>query len=265
MMRHFIYFFIGFFSLAYLLVGSVLYFEQKNFIYFPSTTDNVGQWQEEKLKDHTLYLHLSKNHQKVIVIFHGNAGSAINRVAYTDLFQNEDVVINEYPGYGVNGDEDVDYQQIIFYANKTMQNVISKYGKDNVILLGESLGSGVASEMATKYKINKLILITPYSSFLDLAKRQFFMYPIKWMLKEDFDNVRALKNYHGQVTMLVASHDQVINPKYALKLYNHLNTKKYLFMINNAGHNDWMKFISKDDLEAIESLNNESLNNQNSK
>jgi uncharacterized protein len=255
-MRHFIAFLIGFFTLAYLLIGLVLYFEQKNFIYFPSSTENVGQWQKEKFQDHTLYLYLPKNHNKVIVVFHGNAGSAINRVAYNDLFPNEDVVINEYPGYGVNANEDVNYQQIIFYANKTMQNIIQKYGHDNVILLGESLGSGVASEMAEKYHIQKLILITPYSSFLDLAKRQFFMYPIKWMLQEDFDNIRALKHYQGQVTMVVASNDQVINPKYALKLYNTLKMPKYLFMINGAGHNDWMRFITKEDLESIEQLNN---------
>lgn len=254
-MKHFLIFVISFCLLIYILIGSVLYFNQKQFIYIPTITNNVGDWQQEKLDNHTLYLYHQKNHKKVIVIFHGNAGSAINRATYAGLFSKEDVVINEYPGYGLNGDEDVNYKNIIFYAKKTMDRVISEYGQDNIILLGESLGSGVASEMAQDYHISKLILITPYTSLSDLAKRQFFMFPVHWMLKENFDNERALKNYQGNIMMLVSEKDQVIQPKYAFKLYRTINTQKHLILIKNAGHNDWMSFISQEQLESIEQFN----------
>jgi alpha/beta superfamily hydrolase len=241
------------------LIVLFLFIIQRHLLYFPNTSTSYNQqyWQTLYVNKQTLALESKDNFQRVILLFHGNAGNANDREFYKNVFpKNTHLIVVEYPGYGINHLQDINKDNLLNHARKVTAYVKSQYG-ENIIIAGESLGTALASQMANEFKINKLLLITPYTSIKQVAQSKFWFVPISLLLKDNYDNVEFLQNYQGQALLVIAEKDNVISSKYGHKLYEsinikqQLNIKKDLIVVKNANHNNWHTYINKTNLEKI--------------
>ncbi|MGZ4970924.1 MAG: alpha/beta hydrolase [Methylobacter sp.] len=219
-------------------------------IYFPSQYSVERQLQladQVNLKlwpstDHYLGL-ISKTSETTakgtVVIFHGNAGSAIDRTYY--LYPLEKlgyrVVLAEYPGYGARSGEPSE-QSLISAGIQTVKQVSNDFGEP-VFLWGESLGSGVVGGIVQSgpVPVKGIVLVTPFSSMADVAQHHYWFFFAKWLIRDKFDNIENLQNYFGNSAILLAEQDEIIANKYSLKLFESLHHRKKLWAFKNAGHN----------------------------
>jgi len=138
----------------YAVILAFFFLFQNSFMFFP-TSEKFGRCPEmerfsvKAVSSGRLRFYLREVDKPLgwIVIFHGNAGSACDRMYYVDLFQDipANIVILEYPGFGKDGRKPGEKIILSEASNliKHIQNVQSE--KLPIYLLGESLGTGVAS------------------------------------------------------------------------------------------------------------------------
>ncbi len=79
-----------------------------------------------------------------------------------------------------------------------------------VVVIGRSLGSGVATRLASQRPVAQLVLVTPYDSLRSLAAAQFPAFPVRWMLKDHFDSGHHAAQVRAPVLLMAAEHDEVI-------------------------------------------------------
>lgn len=178
-----------------------------------------------------------------IVVFHGNAGFALNRVFYFDGFRRarDDswrVYLFEYPGYGARpGKPSEDsFQQ----AAAEAVGELAAASDAPLYIVGESLGSGVATRLAARFPqaVDGLILITPFTSLADVGSRHFPWLPVRTVLLDRYNNVEALADYNGPVAILVAEHDRVVPADLGKGLYESYHGPKRLWIQHGKDHND---------------------------
>ena len=176
-----------------------------------------------------------------IVVFHGNAGSALDRSYYLQPLQQQGfrVLLAEYPGYGARQGRT---GEISFVANgrETVEATLKKY-REPVYIWGESLGCGIASAIAADpaLRIDGLVLLTPWNTLSDTAQAHYWFLPARWLVRDRFDNVRNLKQFSGPVAVIMAEGDRVIPNRLTRTLYRSIASSKRLWTFESAGHNSW--------------------------
>jgi fermentation-respiration switch protein FrsA (DUF1100 family) len=106
---------------------------------------------------------------------------------------------------------------------------------------GESLGSGVATAIATDrvVPVAGLVLITPFDSLSSLAQTHYRFMPARWLIRDRFDSVMKLRSFDGPVAVLLAGRDAVVPARHTMALYDAIVGPKKLWLFERAGHNDW--------------------------
>jgi pimeloyl-ACP methyl ester carboxylesterase len=117
-----------------------------------------------------------------------------------------------------------------------------------VVMIGRSLGSGVAIHVASVRPVERLILVTPYDSLQEIAARRFPLFPVRWLLLDKFESWRYAPLVSAPTLLLAAQYDEVIPRASTEHLYKclpkHLAT---LSIIPDAAHNtisDTTEYIS---------------------
>ncbi|HKW30944.1 MAG TPA: alpha/beta fold hydrolase, partial [Verrucomicrobiae bacterium] len=146
-----------------------------------------------------------------VLIMYGNGSTAVGSGHYADAIQAEaafDVFILEYPGYedrpGSPG------QKSLFNAaDEAFQSLPLN---QPIHLVGESLGTGVASYLAGTYsnKIAGVVLISPFNSLTDVAQSHFPVLPVRLFLADRFPSEKYLRHYRGKLGVTVDGQDTVI-------------------------------------------------------
>ncbi len=181
------------------------------------------------------------NVQRRLLIFHGNAGYALQRHYFVAGFASPDsgweVRLFEYPGYGARpgtpSESDI--------KAAALEAVEQMLGEDSrpLYLLGESLGSGVAAWLAgtLPQRIAGLLLVTPFTRLPDVAAHHYPFLPVRVLLRERYDSVAALAAYDGPVAFLLAGEDEVVPVDLGRQLYALYGGPKWLKVVPGAGHN----------------------------
>ncbi len=176
-----------------------------------------------------------------VIVFHGNAGTSLDRTYYSDALNRLGyrVILAEYPGYGCRKGE---YGEKSFVpdAVETMSAARKQFGAP-VFLFGESLGAGVAAAVAAEEPelVDGIAMITPWDSLPSLAQSKFWFLPARFIVKSGFDSISNLAEYGGPKAVLMATEDRIIPPKHSLKLYESLPEPKDLWKFEGGGHNSW--------------------------
>ena len=181
------------------------------------------------------------NIRGTVIVFHGNAGTAADREYYVAALEplGYRVILAEYPGYGKRNGE-LGERSFMNDAKATLRLVSKQYGGP-LFLLGESLGCGVAAGLAgdKSFRIGGIILITPWDTLLAVAGSHFPWMPVRFFLKDKYDNVGNLKSFPGRIAIVGAERDDIVPIRHAQALYRSLPGDKRMWTIQGAGHNDW--------------------------
>src|SRR4051794_264180 len=205
---------IGLVACVYAAVVLAVFFAQRRMLYFPAKTslelalamaNRAGFEPWRNAAGEVIgWKRLSQTnvpHCRVLIT-HGNAGCAIDRVSYADSLNRAapcDVYLLEYPGYGPrDGSPD---EPSFFKAADEALSLLEREGPVHVV--GESLGTGVAAFLAGTHSqaVAGLLLIAPYHNLSDVAQNHMPLFPAKWMIRDKFTSAKYLEKYHGPVAV----------------------------------------------------------------
>ncbi len=181
------------------------------------------------------------------VVFHGNAGHAGHRGHYAAALSRLGVrvILAEYPAYGPRGGE-VGEGPLVEDAASTIEQVYHAYGPP-VLVIGESLGAGVAAAAADRQReqVAGLLLITPWDRLESVAGHHYPWLPVRWLLRDRYDSVAHLADWQRPVVVAVAEHDRIVPAQFGQALYESLRDPKRLLVMASSGHNDWVARADK--------------------
>jgi uncharacterized protein len=224
---------------VYVLFVAIVYFRQRSMLYFPThTTKPTGltPWSDG---GRTIGYCREVPHPRAIwLMLHGNAGQAADRDYVLQRMSNEDsLYVLEYPGYG-SREGQPSLPSINRAAEQAYQLLRSANPTARVCVLGESIGSGPACALAAqKVPPDKIVLVVPFDSLVRTASRHFPFLPVRYLLRDAWDNVEALKHYAGAVEIFGAQEDTIIPIAHAQALAKQVPNARFVAL--EGGHNDW--------------------------
>ncbi|MDD5484298.1 MAG: alpha/beta fold hydrolase [Kiritimatiellae bacterium] len=232
---------------GYLALVLWVYFSQERLLYFPdnsrpefSTRFGLRPWPDiENFRGFVSSTPL-KEPKGIFMVWHGNAGSALDRTYFTDALERRGwrVILAEYPGYCGRAGQTTE-KSLVADALATIDLARREFNLP-ICLVGESLGCGVAAAAAKERPwINGVILITPWADLPELAQAKYPYLPARWLARDRYDNINNLRGYNGPVAVLLAEHDEVVPRRHGRRLFDSLAGKKHLMVFPSAGHNSW--------------------------
>ena len=242
--------------LIYFFFGLFLYLFQRKILFNVSGIPNkpikygLKNIQEFNMvtKDNiNLLCWYSKAHlnNPTLIYFHGNSfdiGERAYRIKrYID--KGWGVLLVSWRGFSGNKGKPseqnlyMDAESVMEWIDK--QNLI-KYR--DIVIYGESLGTGIAVEMAVRYLFKSVVLEAPFTSIVDIAQKQYKIYPIKFLLLDKFDNFSKIKKINSPILIISGKKDEIIPHNHSIKLYNAANKRKDFLFIDEAMHNNLYDF-----------------------
>jgi len=239
--------------LIYAIVVLLAYIFQNRLIYLPAKSSLDQLKQTARLDALRLWPQDNENYRGftpdtelpaaggTVMIFHGNAGAAIQRQYYVPPLQKQGfrVILAEYPGYGARGGK-FGEAAMVADARESVRSARREFDGP-LYLWGESLGCGVASAVAATpdLKIDGLVLLTPWNTLPATAQSHYWFLPALWLVRDRFDNIGNLEKYSGPVAVVMADRDEVIPNRLTQSLYRSIHSAKRLWTFPDAGHNSW--------------------------
>lgn len=116
-------------------------------------------------------------------------------------------------------------------------------GYRHVTVVGRSLGTGIAMQVAAARRCDRLVLITPYHSIVELGQQRFPAFPVRWLLRDRYESWRHAAHISVPTTIIVAAQDQVIASASAYRLARHFPPGiAEVVTIAQAGHGDVARY-----------------------
>ena len=247
----------GFVILSFCVVLFILI--QNKFIYYPSCdefshynliSNNNSKYEEISIPSSSLELHgwgyKNSPESSTIIYFGGNMQSSDNFFFHLHesnnwgMFANYNFLMIDYPGYGYSSGT-TNYNNIIKAADSIYQFVkeSSYYGNQKIIIMGFSLGTGVATYVASSHDIDGLILIAPYNNGQALYNSvcNIFYGPLKLLVRNPFPSDQFAKKVETNVLIIASEDDEVIPFRLSQKLSNCFNHANFITM-TKLHHND---------------------------
>ena len=241
-------------AIWYLLVCGVMFMAQRRLLYQPTPlTAEQFQRQIARLGPNTSVIApfdaivFEPSGRPVVgtaLLFHGNGGNGIDRSVLRADFEGQGyrLVLAEYPGYAARAGA-LSEEALVQDAKNLFYAVQAKYPSEPITLVGESLGSGIAVQVAAGVRPApaRLVLITPFMSLAKVAGNQMKALPAEFMVRDKFESFRHIRGYDGPVAVLVADKDELVTAQAGLDLYDIAQSRgpAMLIRLSGAGHNTW--------------------------
>ena len=175
------------------------------------------------------------------IVFHGNAGHAAHRRYYADTLNalGLRVILAEYPGYGPRDGKPSELP-LVADAAETIALALKTYGGP-VLVIGESLGAGVAAAAVAQVNDNavSLLLITPWDTLANVAAYHYPWLPVRWLVGESYNSVSNLRDFAQPTMVVVAERDDIVPARFGVALYEGVTAPSKFISISGVGHNDW--------------------------
>lgn len=233
---------------GFVLICALLYFGQERSIFFPRPNDAqlrqryAAERIEIKTAEATLEGWWIENAQAttpaVILYFGGNAEDVLYTASEASSINARAVVVANYPGYG--GSSGKPGQQALYEGGLAFYDYAIERGvpAEHIVVMGRSLGSGVASMIAGARPVGAAILITPYDSLAAVAAGHYPLLPVRLLLRHPFPSTDWAQRTHAPALLLAAEHDNVVPATHAQKLFQVWAGPKQIHVLAQTGHND---------------------------
>lgn len=239
--------------ITYLVLLALVTVFQRQLLYFPVRSDMTPQ--QAGLRDTQdvrlpapdgiklqLWVHPPPPGAPMVVYFHGNGGHPGMRAPLLEAFRREGLgfAILGYRGYGASEgrpSEQANYRD----AAQTLDYVTGELGvpPERVVLYGESLGTGVAVEMATRFKAGMLVLQAPYTSVRARAQELYRIFPVRWLLREPYDSLAKIGQVRAPLLVFHGEEDLIIPSRHGRTLFEAAGEPKQAVFFPDTGHEDF--------------------------
>nr|WP_305908180.1 alpha/beta fold hydrolase [Methylomarinum sp. Ch1-1]MDP4520992.1 alpha/beta fold hydrolase [Methylomarinum sp. Ch1-1] len=175
-----------------------------------------------------------------VLVFHGNAGAALHRTYYVEALcrLGYRAIIAEYPGYGARTGSPS--ETVLIDDGITIAKKVKQAFQEPLFLCGESLGTGVVAGIVASHQVpvQGVLLITPFDAMAKVAQHHYWFFFARWLLLDKFDNVAKLRDFPGNIAVLMAGQDEIIPNRRTLSLFDNLPAQKRLWRFESASHNN---------------------------
>jgi uncharacterized protein len=237
---------------AYAVFCIALVLLQRNLMYFPDKTPFVPmEWQvpelqpiETKTTDGltitSWYTPAQSSEKQTIIFTQGNAGHTgyRNYKIRPWIDAGYGVMMVGYRGFGAN--PGVPSEQGLYTDSRSVFDWLRAKGisGQNLIVYGESIGTGVAVQMATEYPASALILESPYTSTAEVGAWRYPFLPVYYLMRDRFESIKKIKNIHMPLLLIHGENDVVIPVRFGRELLAAANEPKQGVFMPGLGHSD---------------------------
>jgi len=177
-----------------------------------------------------------------VLFCHGNAGNLSHRGYAIERWHRTmqaSVLLFDYPGYG-RSEGTPDESGCYRAAEAAYQWLVKSAGvtPEHVIIVGESLGASVAVETARHHDHEALVLISGFTSVPDMAGVTFPLLPLRWLVRNRFDNLAKISECKRPVFIAHGTADRIVPYWMSKKLFEAANEPKRLFTMPDRDHNE---------------------------
>jgi pimeloyl-ACP methyl ester carboxylesterase len=230
-------------ALGYLIALHWVFLYQRKLQYRPSHRDASGAGNDTfrpwRSADAFLgYVRPVEEPRRAVLFFHGNGGEALDREWMDELVPRQVLLLlAEYPGFGARPGA-ISESELLRASEALFEEIRRTWGDIPVTVVGESLGSAVACYVAARKKADRLALISPFPSAVDVVSRRYPYFPLRWILKDKFPAAQYVRGAGVPLYVLHGTLDQVIPMELGRKLYSAYDgPKKEFTEIPGFGHN----------------------------
>lgn len=228
-------------ALAYVGLCVFLYVIQRRMIYYPTdcalctpqNTMTIPSTDGNKLTISTR----TQPGEKAIIYFGGNAEDvSLSMPDFAEQFPDHALYFMHYRGYGGSSGSPSE-KAITRDAEILFDFVQGRHEK--VVVIGRSLGTGVATYLAATKPVSSVVLITPFDSILGIASARFPYIPVSLLLHDTYDSGQYAPKIRVPTTIFMAQHDEIIPRKSTELLFSRFDKDIARFIvIPDTGHND---------------------------
>ena len=237
------------FTLTYFFILFSTYIFQRNLLYHPTENNYFGDKilvDVEKIKIRTQdniqlvswYHKKNLNKYKTILFLHGNAGSLENRIHKINHFKDMNINFLIIAWRGFSGNEGKPTEKGLYEDARSAVRWLKSngVGENNIIIYGESLGTGVATEIAQNKNFAGVILESPFTSMVDAGKDKYPYLPVKLLLKDKYESDQKIKNIKSPVLIMHGKVDNIVPFHMGEKMYELANEPKYYYFSEYDDH-----------------------------
>tara|TARA_B100001173_G_C15961301_1_gene535824 strand:- start:240 stop:1040 length:801 start_codon:yes stop_codon:yes gene_type:complete len=252
----YLYFTVSSIIIAYIVVIIFVYFYQRNLLYHPSENNYQNDtiqfnYQEifikvnDEIKLKSWIIDKDLKNFKTLVFFHGNAGDLSNRIYKLNELDKLDINILLISWRGFSGNEGYPTEKNLYEDAEAAIKWLNKKKVSNsqIILYGESLGTGVAVEIASKNNFNSIILESPFTSIENSAKIYYPYLPVSFLLKDRYDSISKIKKINSPILIMHGRKDDIVPFFMGKKLFEKANSPKDSYFTDIDDH--MMEFNSQ--------------------
>jgi esterase/lipase len=231
----------------YLSVLITLVLIQKKMVYFPDNTPfaicDTFSKDEHKKYNGTNFYETKWSNNNVVIFFHGNAWRACDRNFVKNVLEqtNSSIIFVEYHGYA-DTDNSPNIKSILQDV-KNIWNYIEQSSYENIFVFWRSIWAGPASYYAQNFKVDRLLLVSSYSSLYKIAANQYSVFPVKYIFSENYEPEKYLKNFKNKLLIIHGKMDRVIPLRYGTELFDSVtNWEKELIILPDWNHNNTLVY-----------------------
>ena len=237
------------FVVIYFFILISTYLFQRNLLYHPGENNYFGDQLTvsiEKVKIKTQdniellswYHNKNSNDYKTILFLHGNAGSLENRIHKINHFKDMNVNFLLISWRGFSGNKGKPTEKGLYEDARSAVAWLKSKGvnENNIIIYGESLGTGVATEIAQNKNFAGIILESPFTSMIDAGKDKYPYLPIRLLLKDKYESDKKIKNIKSPILIMHGMVDNIVPFDMGKKMYELANEPKYSYFSEYDDH-----------------------------
>ena len=239
---------LGLVVLIYLTITFILYYSQRSLLYHPSENNYSGDKlivpidKVKILTDDNIELiawhHKKKGNYKTILFLHGNAGSLENRIHKINHFNDMDVNFLIVAWRGFSGNKGKPTENGLYIDAKSAVKWLKNKGvnEEDIIIYGESLGTGVGTEIAQNKNFAGIILESPFTSMVDAGADKYPIFPIRFLLKDKYESDKKIKNIKSPILIMHGEVDKIVPFWMGKKMYDLAEEPKYYYFSKYDDH-----------------------------
>ena len=250
----------------FILISTYIF--QRNLLYHPKENNYFGDTltvEIEKVKINTQdgiellswYHNKNLNSYKTILFLHGNAGSLENRIHKINHFKEMNVNFLLISWRGFSGNKGKPTEKGLYEDAKSAVAWLKSKGvnENNIIIYGESLGTGVATEIAQNKNFAGIILESPFTSMVDAGKNKYPYLPVRLLLKDKYESNKKIKNIKSPILIMHGKVDNLVPFDMGKKMYELANEPKYYYFSEYDDHmmeyNEKLLQVLKDFISSL--------------
>lgn len=231
-------------SVLYCIVMAAMYFKQRSFIYFPSNEVRVNTPSYRLVSYRTTDgltlkagFHPPAVGMPTILFFHGNGADWQSGAAASQLLADAGygVLAAEYRGYQGNpGHPD---EEGLYRDARAAHDWLGQQGVDDrsIVIVGNSIGSGAAVQLASEVRPAALILVSPFASLTRTVKARLPWLPVELLLRDRYDNETKVRTLNLPILVLHGTGDRVVPAEHS-RILAQANKRIELRLFEGAGH-----------------------------